>query len=368
MMRTKSGIVLMFLAGIAAGVPSRAAAQMSSPNYSTYNDGMNGGDGYVYGWSSVEDDVPEGCDHSNYYTTTYLTSPSGRYASLESSGTSSNVALEFDGEGGYWDVGTEGYLFCSCAGTNLEYSGESPLPLDGPPTITGGPDDVWWFNGETPTHYNNTAVTLNSSAGASTHWTVTAGSDKVTLSASDGAQTTVRPTGSVFSTSQWDITITATAAGGSANYQMTARTPDSLSPGTVSTTCDGTYGYITTLAYTVKDNLTSDMPASVEANENWPSPYYYYDFTGANWGQGDPNGFMTLGAGLTDSVSAPPLARNPAPYPTPTCDLNSTPVVHWAQAWRIGSQTIGSGRLVQTDNIQKLLGRALHTSIVSPVR
>jgi hypothetical protein len=38
--------------------------------------------------------------------------------------------MEFAGEDGYWDVGTEGYLFCSCAGTNLDYSGESPLTVD----------------------------------------------------------------------------------------------------------------------------------------------------------------------------------------------------------------------------------------------
>ena len=107
---------------------------------------------------------------------------------------------------------------------------------------------------------------------------------------------------------------------------MTARTPDSLSPGTVSTTCDSTYGYITVLAYTIKDNLIANMPASVEANESWPNSYYDYDFAGANWGQGPPNGFMTSGADMTDSISAPPLARNPPPYPTPTCDGNSTPV------------------------------------------
>ncbi len=130
MMRTTIGITVVLLAGVVAGVSSRAAAQMSSPNYSTYNDGEYGGDGYVYGWSSVDDYVPQGCDHSNYNTTTYLTSPTGRYASLESGGTSSNVAMEYDGEVGYWDVGTEGYLFCSCAGTDLYYSGESPLTLD----------------------------------------------------------------------------------------------------------------------------------------------------------------------------------------------------------------------------------------------
>lgn len=135
-MRREIGIVLALVAGIVVGVPSRAAAQMSSPNYSTYNDGEYGGDGYVYGWSSVDDDVPQGCDHSNYETTTYLTSPTGRYASSESGGTSSNAVLEFDDESGYWDVGTEGYLFCSCAGTNLYYSGESPLTITFPTSET----------------------------------------------------------------------------------------------------------------------------------------------------------------------------------------------------------------------------------------
>jgi hypothetical protein len=65
--------------------------------------------------------------------------------------------MEFDGENGYWDVGTEGYLFCSCAGGNLGYSGESPLDLGsaqvptymsivGTPAYTQGPPAPYAYN------------------------------------------------------------------------------------------------------------------------------------------------------------------------------------------------------------------------------
>jgi hypothetical protein len=140
MMRSKVGIVVVLLAGIVVGSSSRASAQMSSGVYSTYNDGEYGGDGYMYGWSSVDDYVPQGCDHSNYYTTTYLLSPTGRYASFESGGTSSNAVIDFADEEGYWTVGTEGYVFCSCAGTNLAYSGQTSVPSGLPPYATVATD------------------------------------------------------------------------------------------------------------------------------------------------------------------------------------------------------------------------------------
>lgn len=265
--------------------------------------------------------------------------------------------------GNSWNYSADVWVDDGCGGQEAptEYDDESPAP----PGI-GGVRDVWWFNGETPSNYS-TASILFSDDGDGTYWEIVSGSDKVQI-VGNGATATVTTTGSSFSGSPGDITIRASFGTASSDYQMTAHTPDSLFPGTATTSCDGTYGYITVLAYKVKDNLLSDMPYDVEANENFPDPSLYYDFSGANWGQSPPNGFMTSGADMTDSISPPPLARTPAPYPTPTCDGNSTAVVHWPQEWRIGSQTVGLGSLVQTDTLQKLIGRALHTSIVSPVR
>jgi hypothetical protein len=57
----------------------------------------------------------------------------------------------------------------------------------------------------------------------------------------------------------------------------------------------------------------------------------------------------------------------PTATPTPTCDPNSVDkVMHWGQTWRVGSTTVGTGQRVQTDVIQKDVGRAEHLNIVTP--
>jgi hypothetical protein len=96
-------------------------AQMGS--YSVYDDASIDSDGSstqtFLGWSSVEDSPPSGCDHTDYYTTTTITSPT-RTSPFQSSGMSSNSTLDIQSEEGYWNVETDVVLTCSCAG-GLEY-------------------------------------------------------------------------------------------------------------------------------------------------------------------------------------------------------------------------------------------------------
>jgi hypothetical protein len=116
-------------------------AQMGS--YSIYNDGavgMDGGNHAFFGWGSIDDTPPQGCDHINYNTTTTVQSPSRSNSAL-SGGMSSSSWMTVDGEEGYWNVGTEAYVFCTCAGTDINM------------------DRVWkWFNWDLRiriTGYNN---------------------------------------------------------------------------------------------------------------------------------------------------------------------------------------------------------------------
>jgi hypothetical protein len=106
---------------------------MGPQEYSIYDDGTFDvvNDQFVFlGWSSIEDSPPPGCDHYDYYTTTTVTSPTGSN-SLESSGASSNASLEVtDSDEGSWNIGTSGYLTCSCAGTTLNFAGSSGLSFD----------------------------------------------------------------------------------------------------------------------------------------------------------------------------------------------------------------------------------------------
>jgi hypothetical protein len=141
------------------------------------------------------------------------------------------------------------------------------------PTITiQGDNTVWYLNGETPAGYA-TSVSLTSSGGASTQWTIVAGSDKVRLSTTTGQSTTVTSTGTAFSTSAGDILLRASASGASSpDFAMMTRTPHRLQAGTITTTCpEPTWGYVTRLRYTVQDQLLTTLPSSVPLNERWSS-------------------------------------------------------------------------------------------------
>jgi hypothetical protein len=125
---TRIAFISLVVHAVCGGV---AYAQM--PDYSIYDDGTVGltsGVFEFYGWSSVEDNPPAGCDHYDYYTTTTVTSPTNRTSWLESGGTSSNVMLEVDDDYGYWNIDTSGYLTCSCAGGTLTYSGNEGFSFD----------------------------------------------------------------------------------------------------------------------------------------------------------------------------------------------------------------------------------------------
>jgi hypothetical protein len=232
-----------------------------------------------------------------------------------------------------------------------------------PPTITG-PNTVWWFNGESPSGYA-TAITLTADSGDSTQWEIVDGSDKVNLSAGSGAEITLTSTGGAFSSASNDIRIRATSSGLTGDFTVTSRTPNRLIPFSQGYRCDDTYGYFAHVDYVIQDQLQTDLPAGVPLNENWTTGVVT-DYSGQNWRRSDPAAYTSDVAAFSDGMYGeyPGL---PA-VPQPTCDGNSQPVQHFGQAWNIGSEVIGAGMEVQTNTLQRLLGRALHTNIVSPVR
>jgi hypothetical protein len=135
-----------------------------------------------------------------------------------------------------------------------------------------------------------------------------------------------------------------------------------LQPGVISTNCDSTWGYMTLLTYTILDQLGTALPQGVPLNEQWTTAVVD-DYPQTNWRRGQEGSFTPSSASFADGIQGETSNRRPRP----TCDPSSTTAVqHWGQAWQIGSLTIGAGKRVQTDTIQKYLGRASHTSIVSP--
>jgi hypothetical protein len=229
------------------------------------------------------------------------------------------------------------------------------------PTI-GGPNTVWYFNGLTVSGYA-TSIQLTSSGGSSTTWTVTAGANKINLSSYSGSPITVTSSGTAFSSSVGDVKITAAANGQTSSpFSITTRTPSTAVQGTIINACDQTYGYLTTLNYTIYDQMPATLPAGVPVNENWTTGVVN-DYSGTNWRRRDPNGVVEPGSGFADTIGGEAAAYGP---PLATCDGNSTPVEHWGQEWRVGSIATGFGRRIQTDTLQKYIGHAAHVAITSP--
>jgi Bacterial Ig-like domain (group 2) len=238
------------------------------------------------------------------------------------------------------------------------------------PTISG-PNTVWYFSNLTVSGYA-TSIQLTASGGSSsTSWNITAGANKITVSSFTGSSITVLSSGTAFSSSVGDVKVTATVNGQtSAPFSLTTRTPNKLVPASIQTNCDSIYGYITTKSYSIQDQLQGGLPSAAPLNESFTSGWGV-DYVGTNWNASLPSaGSDTTKAPnyslMADHMSGQNKVNSPTPIPMPTCDLNSTPVVHIDQEWRIGSLASGFGRRVQTDTVQRYVGRADHFAIHTP--
>jgi hypothetical protein len=233
-------------------------------------------------------------------------------------------------------------------------------PITVAPTITGS-NTVWWFNGQNPSGYS-TSITLQSSGGSSTTWSVSGNTAAVQLSTTSGSSTTITATSSAWSSTSGDVKITATANGLSSQpFAVTTRQPYKLVAGTIQHNCDSTYGYSDFLNYTIYDQLSAALPSGVPLNENWTTSVVD-DYSGANWRRQNPGNFTTSGAGFADNIQGEAAGF----VPTAVCSGSGVKVQHWGQDWYIGSLTIASGVRVQSDVLQKYIDHALHQSIVSP--
>jgi hypothetical protein len=263
------------------------------------------------------------------------------------------------------------YIKLRTAGVNncpLQLYGQS-APGNVQPTITG-PNVVWWFNGQNPSPSSYpVSITLQSSGGASTTWALSQSDSKVSLSSTTGASIQVTSTGTHFSSSTGDISITAKANGQpSAPFTITSKTPwklvfDAQQSGT---TCYTGYGYLTDLLYDLHDQFDSVIPNDVTWNEVVGTPQSQ---NGSNWGTYG----LTTSSGSTgpliDQLSGPGVNNQPPPNPTPVCHTPPTGTTVYriaSQVIRVGSTNTGSGVEVQTDNLTYYIDNGAHTSIVVP--
>jgi hypothetical protein len=236
------------------------------------------------------------------------------------------------------------------------------------PTISG-PNTVWWFNGQSPSPTTYPiSITLTSTGGAGTTWSVNQADAKVNLSSTSGAQIRITCTGSHFSATANDISITATANDlDSVVFTITTRTPAELSflAGQSGTVQDDTYGYVTDLNYNILDQLGAVISGDINWNEVVGPPTSQ---NGSNWG----TYALQTGGGSTpllDELSGPQLNANPPPSPKPKYDnppIGATVYLLATQLIRVGSSTSGSGDEVQSDNLTYYIDQGAHTSVVLP--
>jgi hypothetical protein len=139
------------------------------------------------------------------------------------------------------------------------------VPITSYPTISG-PNTVWWFNGQNPNPAAYpTSITLTSTGGASTTWSVNEANAKISLSSMSGAQVSVSSSGGHFSGTAGDISIYVTAGGQqSTAFTITSKTPWRLVARGPSPACFASpQTYSTTLSYDVHDNFDTVMSADI---------------------------------------------------------------------------------------------------------
>jgi len=285
-----------------------------------------------------------------------VASGDGYYQTLTGQSEGSTTFVADWNESAFWNfIDMSDYHYCEPEYSPIHY--EVPVQVQARPNISG-PNVVWYFGGHSPSGYA-TSITLTSSGGSGTQWSITAGSNKIQLSSSSGSSVDVTSTGSAFSSSAGDIQITATANGQTSSpFSLTSRKPFRLLAGSLSTTCPSSaWGYETFINYTIQDQLLANLPTAVIFNEHW-SGSVVDDYSGTNWRRGAEGSFTSVS--FSDWIGG----ENPALPPSPSISCgNTTNVQHWGQEWWVGNSTSGTGVKVQSNTLQKRRGSAIHLNI-----
>jgi hypothetical protein len=238
------------------------------------------------------------------------------------------------------------------------------------PVIAATDTTLWYFGGENPAGWK-TSITLTSSAGAATTWSITQTDDKVDLFTPGGNPTNAGEnvvawsSGTHFSTSVGDIKVVATSNGASSlPYSITSRTPTSTTRLADQLMCGGDYRYTSLVLYRLRDNLNDVIIPIVAVNEEFGAPNNDYS-PPTNWRQSNvgvngstqPGVPEASGSLLVDTLGGEAIGY----HPDATCGLGLAAVQHWSQIWRIGHPTSGRGKVLLEDTIRKFLGSATHS-------
>ena len=225
-------------------------------------------------------------------------------------------------------------------------------------TLIMGPREMWFFDGETPANYLVSSQARSNKVGGTFNWRV---SSQLTLSSAAAPRPIVTTNGASVARNDAWIGLTHTAPDGtigSASYRMTVRAPNMLV--WLGDVCgpDATWGYDCQIRYSIEDNIGDTLPRNVPINEQWGAAPTA-DFHGMDWRRGPEGAALVNPANWFDHIQGETAGHTPAPLGPADADA-AVPVYHWPGDWRVGSLTIGNGRLVATVTWQKYRGFAEH--------
>jgi hypothetical protein len=283
------------------------------------------------------------------------------------------------------DVGEGGLITAYAPGsTTIESRSEtlSPYPscepyeilqyaqVDVHPSIISPNHVLWYFTGQNPdSNSYPISISLTSTGGSSTTWSVTAGSSRVHLSSTSGASISITPTGSHFSGTLNDVAIVANAGGFDSDpFYITVRTPWKLvqrnpyAAENCFTNANVQY-YSSSLLYDVHDNFDQTISADIYWNEHLGT---FTSENGSNWGS-----YPFVGQGGStnplEDILQPPIVAQASP--TQHC-LNgaggTTRYRSVSQTIRVGSSIDGQGTLAQTDLLGYYIDHGQHDSVSTP--
>lgn len=243
---------------------------------------------------------------------------------------------------------------------------------------------IWYFDGVQPLSYQTTAQLTIQGAPTSGdfQWQVLSGPVVLENGTSNMTKPNSDPTMEIKSTGASapavavtpDVHIQVSVNGLAVKYSTAVFAPEELSPlpltGNTTDMADSTFGYLSFVHYEILDQFGQPLPAIfIEINEKFTTGQTSdYPPTTTSWRQSTASSTFVGPNDWNDMIGGENFAFSPlVPVPVSPTDPNANvPVAHWDGEWRIGSLTIGAGRLVQTNRWQKYQGRALHTNVQSP--
>jgi hypothetical protein len=227
-----------------------------------------------------------------------------------------------------------------------------PLRIQGPATM-------WWMEGFSPASYLTSTTLATNLPGTGTFaWAATG---PLAFSDPAVARPTVTTTGASAARRDATISVTHTPPGGRrkrASYRLTVLAPNELRHLSNVDSADATWTYVSDIHYRIVDQFGVTLPSAVPINERFTAAPTA-DAAGMNWSTSINGSTVVSPVDWMDHIGGAAAGATPAAV-APNHANAGDAVYHWPGEWRVGSLSIGLGKLVATVTWQKYRGRARH--------